>query len=116
MNKNVKRVVRNKKGFTLVELMVVVAIIGVLTAIAIPVYNNVTDNAKAKADAATLKTIQTAVTMYMAANEGKWTSAAVGTDFYCLVSTYLAEVPEAQVEGASFSVNVNGIAEYSSGS
>ncbi len=52
---------KNKKGFTLVELMVVVAIIGVLTAIAIPVYNNVTDNAKIAAFKSNLRTIDGAI-------------------------------------------------------
>ena len=45
----------NKKGFTLIEMLVVIAIIAVLVAIIIPTVSSATTKAKAAADAANLR-------------------------------------------------------------
>lgn len=45
----------NRKGFTLAELLIVVAIIAVLVAIAIPVFNGSLERAKQSTDAANIR-------------------------------------------------------------
>lgn len=61
---------KNNTGFTLVELMAVVLIIGILVAIAIPMYQSSSDDAKLKACKANIRTIASAVEQYKSANNG----------------------------------------------
>lgn len=56
----------NKKGFTLIELIVVIAILAILAAIAIPRLGNFTSTAKVSADKATFAALESAVAIGVA--------------------------------------------------
>ena len=52
---------KSRKGFTLIEMLVVIAIIAILVAIIVPVVGNSTAKAKAAADAANLRSMATTI-------------------------------------------------------
>jgi type IV pilus assembly protein PilA len=52
MIKKAKKVLRNKKGFSLIELIVVIAILGVLSGLAAPNIINYVNNSRKKVDVA----------------------------------------------------------------
>lgn len=66
---------KDERGFTLIELMIVVAIIGILAAIAIPLYQNLTNRAKQAADDGTVGAINSASVIYYGEYGGTPTSA-----------------------------------------
>lgn len=55
------RLKKKKKGFTLIELIIVIAIIAILAAIAIPNFSKIREDSKVKADTASSDTIKKVV-------------------------------------------------------
>jgi type II secretion system protein G len=71
---------RNSKGFTLIELMIVVVIIGILAAIAIPNFISMQDRAREGSVKSNMHTFQLAIEDFAVQNDGTYPTAAESGD------------------------------------
>jgi type IV pilus assembly protein PilA len=94
---------RKSEGFTLVELMVVVLIIGILVAIAIPVFNAAKGNAQKRSCWANQRTIEGSVQTFSAGNDG-----TMPTTVGQLVPTYIKALPKCPSGGPAYSFDTSG--------
>ena len=92
---SVKRFRGRERGFTLVELVMVIAIIAILIAVAIPIYMSVTKNAAQKAHDTNLRFIDGAVQQYhFAKDEYPVDDAGNGVIDLLKSEGFLEEIPE----------------------
>lgn len=97
---------KKQKGFTLVELMIVVAIIGVLAAVAIPKFADMLEKSREGATKGNLSAIKSAVSNYYADQQGVYpntldtaTSVVGGVPYTAFVPNYIDLLPAVKVTG-----------------
>ena len=105
---------KNKKGFTLIEMLVVIAIIAVLVAIIIPVIGNSTIKASAAANAANLRSYASEVAIiYLEPGDLEVTVDADTKEIS--VPETAAKAPVSKKMGANYTGNVTAKAYLENG-
>lgn len=98
MVKKIKKMLKNQRGLTLVELLAVVVILGIISAIAVPAIGNVIENSKRDAHIANAQQIANAAKLARAANESFVTNGVTLKEL--VDNKYMDEVPKSPTDKA----------------
>jgi len=93
------------KGFTMIELMIVVAIIGILAAIALPKFADMIEKSREGSTKGNVASIKSANSIYYGDQEGNWPSTMNTVSIY-RYSLYLELIPDVKATG-KFDSNAN---------
>ena len=96
---------KKQQGFTLIELMIVVAIIGVLSAIAIPAYKNYVTKSEASSALATLKALVTPTELYIQENGNIAATSAVSAAGTTETANSLGKITFSAINTLQFEFN-----------
>ena len=104
-------------GFTLIELMIVVAIIGILAAIAIPKFSNLIRKSSEGATKGTLGAIRSALSIYYGDMEGQYPSNwwSLTTSGKYLSAVPMAKTPSYHTDASASTASSNATAVDDSG-
>lgn len=75
MKKINKEGLRSEKGFTMIELIIVIAILGILAAILVPSFAQMTRKSRLNADINTIRNAQTQLELFIAEKDGMYPGA-----------------------------------------
>jgi general secretion pathway protein G len=112
---NPRRTTRSPKGFTLVEILIVVIILGILAAIVIPQFTNASQNARESSLQSTLQTLRSQIQLYKLQHGDAlpdlvtdWTPLTAGTSYGNPSQTfgpYMQSIPVNPMNGNSNVIN-----------
>lgn len=99
-----RRLNQEEQGFTLVELMVVVVILGILAGIGIQQFGNVQETARKNANKANVRLLVSAAQMYLIMDPNADTGQIAITETTGELKDYIAEWPEDPWSKAEYEV------------
>ncbi len=107
-----QRLLSRARGFTLVELLIVVIILAILAAIVVPQFNNSSQDAKEAALDSNLNAVRTAIELYRAQHGGKYpgdaTAVPGGTCTATTKGTGTAGTAQSLIDQLKMATDANG--------